>query len=214
MLKKLCNLNSKSKAFTLSEVLLVLSVIGVIAALTIPTLIQKVSDDQNKVTWRKTYSELSQAAQLIMNDNGGSMYQWCYDDYRCIKDKFAEKLQNVKQCGQSLGIGNCFPASPIKTLNDSTQTITSYASGLILTNGVHLAFNHNATMIYNCWGTGDINGSCGEIYADVNGFNGPNTIGKDIFRMIIYLNKTSPDSSDNCLATETGWGCSAKYLYQ
>lgn len=41
--------NKKLKAFTLSEVMLVLSVIGVISALTLPGIIQNTNDKQMKI---------------------------------------------------------------------------------------------------------------------------------------------------------------------
>jgi len=37
----------------LTEVLITLAIIGVIAALTIPTLLQNIDNQQNKVAWKK-----------------------------------------------------------------------------------------------------------------------------------------------------------------
>ena len=45
--------NIKLKAFTLSEILITLLVIGVIAALTIPQLIQNVQEWSWKQAWKK-----------------------------------------------------------------------------------------------------------------------------------------------------------------
>lgn len=71
--------------FTLAEVLLVLSVIGVVAALTIPTLIQKVNDDQYKVKWKKTYSVVSQIGTSLFSEYGGSLKGVC-SDANCWKN--------------------------------------------------------------------------------------------------------------------------------
>ena len=61
------------KAFTLAEVLLTLAVIGVVAAMTLPSLIQNTQKQQYFTAFKKIYSDLSQATMLIMLDNGGTM---------------------------------------------------------------------------------------------------------------------------------------------
>jgi len=53
-----------SKAFTLAEVLTTLMVIGVVAAMTIPTLINSTEDQQHRVALKKAVSVLGQAIQL------------------------------------------------------------------------------------------------------------------------------------------------------
>ena len=63
-------LTSKKAAFTLAEVLITLVIIGVVAAMTIPTLI---SDYQEKVTITKVataYSILSNAWQMSLVESG------------------------------------------------------------------------------------------------------------------------------------------------
>jgi len=206
--------NERIKGFTLAEVLITLMIIGVVASIVIPGLIADTQQAEYKTAWKKSYSDLNQATKMIMLDNGGDLYKLCLDDYDCIRAQYQGYLNYTKSCSQSQGLGNCFTNNPIKTLNNSTYNISSYASGLILANGTQIVFDQGAQQIGNCWGTGDINGACGYIYVDVNGNKGPNVIGKDLFKAILYLKKISPDLSDNCTTSETGWGCSAKYLYQ
>lgn len=52
------------KAFTLAEVLITLGIIGVVAAMTIPTLIANTRAQQFRSKFKKTVSTLSQAARL------------------------------------------------------------------------------------------------------------------------------------------------------
>ena len=52
------------KAFTLAEVLITLGIIGVVAAMTIPTLIVNTRAQQFRSKFKKTVSTLSQAARL------------------------------------------------------------------------------------------------------------------------------------------------------
>lgn len=63
------NIKSKKFAFTLAEVLITLAIIGVVAALTIPTIIQNYRKQVLKTQLLKTYSELSQIGQLALTDN-------------------------------------------------------------------------------------------------------------------------------------------------
>jgi len=48
-------------AFTLAEVLITLTIIGVLAAMTIPTLMNNINNMQYKIAYKKAYSEFSQA---------------------------------------------------------------------------------------------------------------------------------------------------------
>ncbi|MBR1754439.1 type II secretion system protein, partial [bacterium] len=56
--------------FTLAEVLITLGIIGVVAALTIPTLMQKFDDRKATTAFKKFYSNINQALQLSEIDNG------------------------------------------------------------------------------------------------------------------------------------------------
>ena len=60
---------SKHKAFTLAEVLITLGIIGVIAALTTPALVQSAARAKIGPELAKVYNTLSEANQLFLNDN-------------------------------------------------------------------------------------------------------------------------------------------------
>ena len=51
----------KKLGFTLAEVLITLGIIGVVAAMTIPTLMQKTNDSEIKSSYKKMLSVLNQA---------------------------------------------------------------------------------------------------------------------------------------------------------
>ena len=61
--------NNRRVAFTLAEVFITLGIIGIVAAMTIPTLVQKIGDIQNKVLWKKKYSEIAQAYTAVKQEN-------------------------------------------------------------------------------------------------------------------------------------------------
>lgn len=58
------------KGFTLAEVLITLGIIGIVAALTLPTLIQKHRKTTVETSLKKFYSTINQAMKLSANENG------------------------------------------------------------------------------------------------------------------------------------------------
>ena len=58
------------KGFTLAEVLITLGIIGIVAALTIPTLISKYQERVTITRLKESYSMLAQAYQFGVNGNG------------------------------------------------------------------------------------------------------------------------------------------------
>lgn len=61
--------NNKLLAFTLAEVLITLGIIGVVAGMTIPTLMHSTQEQEFKTGYKKAYSVISQALQRANNDN-------------------------------------------------------------------------------------------------------------------------------------------------
>ncbi len=60
-------LNSELKAFTLAEILIALTVIGVLAAILIPT-VKHIMPDKNEKMFSKVYPNLQQAVSAVVND--------------------------------------------------------------------------------------------------------------------------------------------------
>ena len=58
------------RGFTLAEVLITLVIIGFIAAMTIPTLINKTNNQEYVSKLKKAYSTLSQATNRIITEEG------------------------------------------------------------------------------------------------------------------------------------------------
>ena len=63
-------MKKKNYGFTLAEILIALIVIGVIAAITVPTLIQNTQKQEYVSALKKAYSTLSQATQQIIAEEG------------------------------------------------------------------------------------------------------------------------------------------------
>lgn len=60
----------KNRAFTLAEVLITLGIIGVVAAMTIPTLLGSARNIERTTKLKKFYSTMRQAFLLSVDDNG------------------------------------------------------------------------------------------------------------------------------------------------
>ncbi len=67
------------RAFTLAETLITLAIIGVVAALTMPSLITKYQEQQTISQLSKTYSTLSQAYMMMQNEYG-PVHEWGLTD--------------------------------------------------------------------------------------------------------------------------------------
>ena len=99
----------KNKAFTLAEVLVSLMIIGVIAAVTIPTLM-------NNANSKQIYSMLTKAQMAVSNATGageaqhGTIRFW---DWSYMLDKHYRISMNISEwCN---GNKRCLPAKYIKT---------------------------------------------------------------------------------------------------
>ena len=159
-------------AFTLAEVLITLGIIGIVAAMTIPTLIGNIQDIQFRSQFYKSYSLIKQTLKKMEADDiplapGDYTNGSRYDDpfYR----KFENYLTNINDSGIKEG------APPV-----TYQTLTgnsTYDSSLIddgcftLPGGSMIMFEQPGNMtVKRIW-----------IYVDVNGVKLPNRLGRDLF---------------------------------
>ena len=72
-------------AFTLAEVLITLGIIGVVAAMTMPVLMQKYKEQATITRVKKFYSVFSQAYTMAVNENG-TIDTWGLDDSEIVVD--------------------------------------------------------------------------------------------------------------------------------
>lgn len=225
-MKNFKNKNHEHKifeGFTLAEVLITLGIIGIVASLTIPTLMNNIQDAQLKSAWKKEYSVYSQAVKQMIQDNGGSAVG-LFSSNDTAKDALKPYVSYVKECSNGTAFGNCW-ASHYKTLNgtwDETNYWGNY-SGLVLKDGSAVMFNASqAALSSNCtWViTADLS-ICGYIIVDVTGLNkGPNVVGRDIYSAWITKDGVLPEGCmqdgrlSGCLPNTSGSCYSGKYLME
>ena len=177
-------LAAKKVAFTLAEILITLGIIGVVAALTLPTLIQNNQKKQFQVGLQKGYSELLQALDAYKNDTGMTLtLKDCYGETTGIfKNLIKPYLKVLVDCGDSQADSNydkCVQNGEYS--EEGKYTYKTYSRGkaeeryfddgqLVLTDGSILMFENplRSTRVF--------------VSIDVNGFKkGPNQWGVDLF---------------------------------
>ena len=80
------NLDFRKRAFTLAEVLITLAIIGIVAALTIPTLTQHYKKRVVETRLAKFYTTFNQAINLSQIENGSYMY-WDFPGSTATKEE-------------------------------------------------------------------------------------------------------------------------------
>lgn len=169
----------KFSGFTLAEVLITLGIIGVVAAMTIPTLMAKIQNRQYATAYRKAYSTLNQALKSANEDGaiiglaGGGYVSEGHNKGKGLVGK-----NFVALASYFAGATTCFEG------NNSACWECNGEAGLGLNNKkcnkTNYAFADLSGMQYYLY-----NNDEWPIIVDVNGFSKPNILGKD--RYIMYF---------------------------
>ncbi len=196
----------KRFAFTLAETLITLGVIGIIAAMTIPNLVQSYNEKVTVTKVKKMYSILSNAYEMSKLENEQEFVTGTAADVK-VADLFKPYLKVVKDCGNT---------------DLSCLTDTNYKNKLG-TNKVNynrnnryykLALNDGSVLIFRGGQNyGDFKYNF-EILYDVNGKGGPNQWGYDLFEFDEYKGQIRPcgvvkDWEQTCPTETSGYTCAA-----
>ena len=170
------------KAFTLAEVLIVLTIVGIIAVLTIPNLIDGYNKKIYVANVQKVYNLFSDAARKYLADNNtDSLAETDMIDLNGVGDFLNNYFKVVKNCGIYSEDGeNCF-ADFYKDVVGRTDYAPDieYRYCVIINTGAAICM---ASMSIDDI---DIHGYSDVIF-DVNGKKGPNTKGRDLFAFELY----------------------------
>jgi len=191
-------------AFTLAEVLITLGIIGIVAALTIPTLIANYQKTEELTGLKKAYAEITEALKLMANDGG------CPDDLRCsgafdgnttdLVNALKKYIKISKDCGM-----NKYDKNDERTKCWSNAVAFKYNGGSrgdmnALYNSLYSFITADGFSVYlyaydctlneaNEATNLNLNQACARMIIDVNGLKGPNNIGRDIFWFYITNGK-------------------------
>ncbi len=177
---------SRKSAFTLAEVLITLGIIGIVAAMTMPTLIAKIQRNILNNQFKKMYSVLTTAFQKTnfeMDFFNGCYYiqgQGSPADYSGCKDFFynhlSKNLNVAKICDTKAYENGCAPDYDWSSFPSDgceggfTSDKVKNNGAIVLNDGSILYLLNNAAMIAS----------------DINGKKGPNKPGFDVYSYKIY----------------------------
>ena len=195
-------------AFTLAEVLITLGIIGVVAALTIPSLIVKYQDKVLINQTKKAYSVFQNGLALASQDNGtpgdNSLTFPKDQTSDTVIKNFSKYFNGAQVCinrnqnGCSQYYYETLPDTP--KYNNSGEVMSSVASSpvLILSDGAIFEISSNRTGCENTRYTGVnydyYSAICANIVMDVNGVKGPNQYGRDVYHFWVYKNNININS--------------------
>lgn len=206
----------KKTGFTLAETLITLGIIGIVAAITLPTLITKLSNDRNSTILKEDYSILQQMmksanyAGAIENKVGENnledLEKWfetymlpyiktsnvCYDEWGCwnknVLNSNGTKFIESGQCGY-------------------------HSISFVLNNGSYVCMD-DVGLNNSKYGVSSADNML-VLVIDVNGDKKPNMFGKDIFAVVYKDEQLIPAGYDmgkdkinqNCSETCSGNFC-------
>lgn len=186
----------KNKAFTLAEVLITLGIIGVVAAMTLPALINKTKNKELHTAFLKTYAELNQVAMSFKADYGISVPEYTMNSSG-IRDSskkiiaYYKGAKSVNSGGQGTddGEGNYIAFYPLSTLNGKSYSGGANSNGqnssFLCDNSAFTSTQSGALMIFNDTPKEGQNGPV--VCVDINGKKKPNRYGIDYFMFIFTL---------------------------
>lgn len=170
------NNQANSKGFTLAEVLITLGIIGVVAAITLPSLI---ANYQKKLTVTKLHQAYNFLQQVFENAQVeyGDMNTWdCFKPHTCSTETFANtyiipyiKDPQFKTYPNLLIAG--YKSYPKQLNGDNVLTSVKQI----------IQTKQNYVYMIYFYDTQDNNRRIFNIAIDINGKNKPNILGKDIF---------------------------------
>ena len=212
--------------FTLAEVLITLVIIGIISAITIPTLISKYTEQEASSKISKAHQTLSQAYELAKieygtADNWNLIAQGSSEGAKNVADILLKYLSYQKYCGNQRG---CL-ADQYKYLNGNNWLVpsnNSSHSSFVLNDGTFVRIYILSNNCSGNFGSDSLQKGCGEIVIDINGYKGPNILGKDFFYFYftkdsvipagIAIDTRTPITS--CSKNGTGLGCTGWVEYK
>ena len=175
---------NKRQAFTLAEVLITLGIIGVVAALTIPTLVNNYRKKQFETGLKKEYSVLLQALDMYKQDNETPLKKEDCGTHAAFKKAIQPYLKVLVDCGNANdnGAGKCLKTA-YETNNPTYKTFSGNPAREILFDDGQLILNDGSQLFFENAGS-DSNGTVYRVYVsvDVNGYNRlPIKWGEDLF---------------------------------
>ena len=211
---------SFKRGFTLAEVLITLGIIGVVAALAIPTLVSKYQEKVLVNKAKKGYAILMQALERYNSDNySANSYSYLFKANESDVDVLSKLVSYMRvekicerytdaPCGGSYPVKNTKPKNNGQGFNSADGV---WGARAVLNDGMIIGLQNQNEKTTSCgydytYPTKDENGNpitatgttyqCGRIWIDTNGIDGPNRYGSDVFAFTVKQQTIVPSLTD------------------
>ena len=172
---------SRKTAFTMAEVLITLGIIGIVAAMTLPSLINNYKPKELETGFKKNYSAINQAINMYTADTGEILHA---DELGTVELKkiLLKYMDVLHECGAAWGSKDCiYNASNQEERSKIYKTYNGkkYIGNLNLFDDGQLVLKDGTLILIENQGITDK-----EVYIsfDVNGYRkSPNKYGHDLF---------------------------------
>lgn len=173
---------TKRFGFTLAEVLITLGIIGVVAAMTMPTLMNSTQGAQYKAAYKKALSALSQAVTLNV-----ALDEWSFADadnstYK-LEDMFNNRMNVVRQETGATNIKDSkgqdykvaiSAAGKLQGVTGTSLSIAGTNTTLFFNDGIMFTYDPAAST--NCTNADGATPKICKGFIDVNGVKAPNRL--------------------------------------
>ena len=220
------SLRGKETGFTLAEVLITIGIIGVVAAMTLPALINNNRNKALETAFKKNYSAISQALNMYYAQNGERLTPE-YIGFHKLKPVLTKYMNVLHDCGfgHSDEDSACIPYSSDSTKSSNVYKNFNGTNTIVLSlfdDGQFILNDGSLILLENTGGTTLI------ISVDVNGYlKNPNRLGQDLFMFQIdnkgnllpmgaegtdYYDENDAYCSKTSTSTKNGAGCTIKAI--
>ncbi len=211
---------TKIYAFTITEVLITIGIIGIVAAMTLPALINNAQNKALESKLKKSYALIAQTIQLIIENEYGGVTELSQSDYYEIGNYLKKYVGNSRNVGD-VRWGTSYSAN---FMIEKYKTYTNNTFSGMFNDYAFYTSDNNATVFLDTGHSPSLPNLF--IAIDINNIdNKPNKLGFDLFGF--YLDKKgillpfgdlgSPYPEGRyCTGTSTdrnnGLGCTRKAL--
>jgi prepilin-type N-terminal cleavage/methylation domain-containing protein len=202
------NVTQFKKAFTLAEIIITIGIVGIVAALTIPTLAKKIKEKRTAVHLKKVYSQVNQAFYETIGDGF----------YPCDPNVYNMTCSDILNWTRQLYVNEDFISQFVlkfKTsrttsdFNNSSWTPNYFKCYKTLSNGTVGPYNMGVYAFELHTGELILLGKGPYITVDLDGFgHGKDTIGEDVFFFKIYDTFIRPLGAKGTYSEDKTCGCS------
>ena len=190
------------KGFTLSEVLITLGIVGVVAVLTVPGVMKNYKSRLYTAQLQKVYAQIADSVQAMMNDQHVDNF---YESTIANANSCTDANKGICEKGVGVFLNNYFKIAKRNCKSGNKTQICIAGTGenayTSINNGGTKAIdaeycvqNTNGAAICGKW---DAENKMVHLLVDVNGTASPNMVGRDLFAIDIKSDGSLSDFGSN-----------------